>query len=64
MIVDVHFHASPERLGGLVIPRVDDARSDMFAFRGCLLYAGSFTNIYGKVGLGSRSSINIHSFNV
>lgn len=60
MIVDAHFHASPEGLRRLVIPRVDDARSDMFAFWCCLLYAGSFTNIYGKVGLGSRSSVNIH----
>ena len=57
---DVHFHASPEGLRGLVVPRVDDARSDMFAFRCCLLYARSFADVYGKVGLGSRSSINIH----
>ena len=60
MIGDAHFHASPERLGGLVIPRVDDARSDMLAFRRSLLYARSFTNIYGKVGLGPRLSVNIH----
>ena len=60
VFIDAHFHASPEGLRGLVVPRVDDAGSDMFAFRCCLLYARSFTDIYGKVGLGSRSSINIH----
>ncbi len=60
VFLDVHFHASPEGLRGLVVPRVDDARSDMFAFRCCLLYARSFTDVYGKVGLGSGSSININ----
>jgi hypothetical protein len=26
----LHFHASPERLGGLMVPRVHDTCSDMF----------------------------------
>lgn len=50
---DVHFHASPEGLGGLVVPGVDDATSHMFSFRGCFFGIGSLSDIDSELGLRS-----------
>lgn len=49
-----HFHASPEGLGGLVVPRVDDAAPYMLAFRRGFLNARRLSDIDGQLALGSE----------
>jgi hypothetical protein len=49
---DVHFHPGPECAGGLVVPCVNDATPDMFAFRRSLLDARSFANVDGQFAFG------------
>ena len=54
---DVHFHTSPEGLGGLVVPCIDNSAAHMLSFRGRFFSVGGFPNVDSELGLGSVVSI-------
>ena len=49
---DVHFHARPEGLGGLVVPGIHDTAANMFALRSGLLGACGFLDVDRKLSFG------------
>ena len=49
----VHPNSLPEHLGGLVVPSVDNAGTDMFALGSCFFCVGRLSNVYGKLLFGS-----------
>ena len=51
--VYIHFHASPEGLGTLVVPCVNNAASHMLSLRGGLVIVGGFLDVDSQLGFGS-----------
>ena len=48
-------HTCPEGLGGLVVPCIDNAASDMFSLGGSLVGVGGLLDVDGKLGFGSAA---------